>query len=571
MTMASEYPYDVFVSHSHQDRQLVDDIVAELRQAEGKPRPFIDRTGIRPRSDWRQVLDLAIDGSRLTAVIYTEAASRSEWVRAESERAQRVDRVLCLVPEGKRPPSWLEDRQVVEVGDAGSAKAWAKPIADYLKTIENIRPVWSQHFVLADLASDQREIFEFIEDLERLEPDRLADDQRNVILVVTDQVAEHLVAHPSAIAPLVAKADGSARPVHLLHHRDRRREIPLGLRARRAAVADPTSESVASPMDTLLIGDIIEADHPDTGGVEVAIANRSSEYVRVGPTTVRRGRSGAAIEFRPTDAALMSQLATGHQLLDQHPVTLEQWCGFLNVLEGLGLAAIEQVNDLDVMVHAASGRWLGVDAKTYYAKRDETEKVIRERHGPTFEGGWRSLSKGDEKQPATMMTWWGAAAYAAWIAGEPLDDADVVFAGHYLPRVSELREIGKKQSKIRSATESTSGSETIRTEHDWLLVFGRKGTTPTLGPDVVTQYPVGGTRQRFYSVIGNTAEWCADGDGRGPLIEELDFVPVFGGSYRSPSIHCRGDRGAALVSRWSFSPDRGFRCKPPTKTETEEP
>ena len=71
--MDIELCYDVSTSHSSEDRQLVDEIVAELERGEDSFRPFVDRTGIRPRTDWRRVLDgsicwVPIDGGDLYRV-----------------------------------------------------------------------------------------------------------------------------------------------------------------------------------------------------------------------------------------------------------------------------------------------------------------------------------------------------------------------------------------------------------------------------------------------------------------------------------------------------------------------
>lgn len=559
--MHRRYRYHAFISYSSADR----DLVVGARDLLSEYQLFVDQADIQPNASWRQVLRQAITASQLVFVFWSADASQSSWVQEERRWAEQQGKELVYIvsPDSPRTPS--NDRQSLTVPQPDDIESWAEQLRVHLQKQSAPEPQWRELFVLADLADDQAPVFDLLQDLDRLDLSDLAEDRRAAIVVVTDQVAERLRIRPGEVGHLVANSDGVPRLVFIVHD-SVRRSLPLGLRLRRAEVL-PTREAADAQevLENLVLGSV-GSDNQSNLGVPLAITDGSSPYRIDGPGTVHLPRSGGgrspSIPYRQEDGSLIGTLRVGNEtkLLDQHPVTVEQWCAFLNLSEQLGIAETVDVNGLQVCTHTGSGFWLGVDAASYYERRRQSDASPWERHGPTrhAEQGWISLIDGDQLTPATMVTWWGAAAYAGWVDGQPLSDNESIFNGQLLPTVEDLQSAGEDQVDYLAA--SATGGQ-ISSELEWIRRFA-DGTLPTItGPAPAQDYFTGQEDRRFYSVRGNIAEWCEAGERRGPG-RRLSLVPVFGGSYRSPEEHCRLQRGAALVSPWSFAPDRGFRCQP---------
>ncbi len=91
--------YTVFVSHSRQDRELLEFIVSHMRQ-EGFE-PVYDTKDFEFASSWRQQMDEAIETCDAMIVLMTENATQSAWVLTE---------VIWGLAKNKQPVILLDER-----------------------------------------------------------------------------------------------------------------------------------------------------------------------------------------------------------------------------------------------------------------------------------------------------------------------------------------------------------------------------------------------------------------------------------------------------------------------------
>lgn len=79
--------WDVFISYSHKDRELVDQFVEILQTEWSGARVFLDSEEIRNGSDWINVLADAIDSSQRFVAIFSPDYFSSKWCRREFNAA----------------------------------------------------------------------------------------------------------------------------------------------------------------------------------------------------------------------------------------------------------------------------------------------------------------------------------------------------------------------------------------------------------------------------------------------------------------------------------------------------
>ena len=82
---------DVFVSYARTDVEIVRDLVSRLRTVGASVTWDQDFTG---GTDFSEAISAAIDGARAVIVVWSEAATRSGFVRGEAARATKKSRLV---------------------------------------------------------------------------------------------------------------------------------------------------------------------------------------------------------------------------------------------------------------------------------------------------------------------------------------------------------------------------------------------------------------------------------------------------------------------------------------------
>lgn len=107
--------YEIFVSYSHKDADVVKPIV-QLQRATGSA-VFRDSENIPAGKKWRAAIEAAIRGCRLVWVFWCAHASKSKEVRAEYEMGIGLDKDVVPVLMDRTPlPSALSEFQWVDMG-----------------------------------------------------------------------------------------------------------------------------------------------------------------------------------------------------------------------------------------------------------------------------------------------------------------------------------------------------------------------------------------------------------------------------------------------------------------------
>jgi hypothetical protein len=99
--------YDVFLSHSHVDKQHADAICHCLERA--GVRCWVAPRDIRPSEDWAEAIINGMDQCRILLLIFSSSSNNSPQVRREVERA--VNKGLTILPyriEAVAPSKSLE-------------------------------------------------------------------------------------------------------------------------------------------------------------------------------------------------------------------------------------------------------------------------------------------------------------------------------------------------------------------------------------------------------------------------------------------------------------------------------
>lgn len=88
--------YHVFISHSSKDRQRAEILCKDLKKQGYKV--WLDRHEIEGGEGWSKEIEYGIDNSRVMVVIWTENASKSDWVEREIARATRNGITVIPLP-----------------------------------------------------------------------------------------------------------------------------------------------------------------------------------------------------------------------------------------------------------------------------------------------------------------------------------------------------------------------------------------------------------------------------------------------------------------------------------------
>jgi hypothetical protein len=121
-------PFDVFISHSHQDKAAADAACSALETA--GIRCWIAPRDVAPGADWAGAIVGAIDHCRAMVVIFSSGANRSKQIYREVQRA--FEKELPVIPlriENVVP----EDSLAYYMGPVHWLDAMTPPLEDHLK------------------------------------------------------------------------------------------------------------------------------------------------------------------------------------------------------------------------------------------------------------------------------------------------------------------------------------------------------------------------------------------------------------------------------------------------------
>jgi hypothetical protein len=105
--------YDVFLSYSHMDKELVRPLLDELRRL--GYRTFFDMQSVDPGERWKRRLERAIRASRTLVLCWSEAARGSDYVTFEYSRAEALRKpVFPWLLDSTPLPAMLEIQGIAE-------------------------------------------------------------------------------------------------------------------------------------------------------------------------------------------------------------------------------------------------------------------------------------------------------------------------------------------------------------------------------------------------------------------------------------------------------------------------
>ncbi len=129
-TATSRPKATVFISHSHEDNELVRDLARRLRDAGLNPLvDFADLTsggGLRGPvwMDWKKKVPDQIRAADAVLMLVTPAALKSAWMMRELGMAEGLERVVLPLTAGVKPrdlPAPLQSYQVTPFDEADRA------------------------------------------------------------------------------------------------------------------------------------------------------------------------------------------------------------------------------------------------------------------------------------------------------------------------------------------------------------------------------------------------------------------------------------------------------------------
>ncbi|HEY7422972.1 MAG TPA: toll/interleukin-1 receptor domain-containing protein [Gemmataceae bacterium] len=103
----------VFISHSHQDNELVHDLARRLRDA--GLQPSVDFTEFPVGADWKKTLREHIRSADAVLLLLTPASLKSPWMMTELGMAEGFERIIVPVTAGLKSrdlPAPLQTYQV---------------------------------------------------------------------------------------------------------------------------------------------------------------------------------------------------------------------------------------------------------------------------------------------------------------------------------------------------------------------------------------------------------------------------------------------------------------------------
>jgi hypothetical protein len=91
----------VFISHSHEDNELVRDLARRLRAAGLEP--ILDLDDVPAGTEWKKTVREHIRAADAVLILMTPAARNSAWMMAELGMAEGFERLILPVTAGLKP------------------------------------------------------------------------------------------------------------------------------------------------------------------------------------------------------------------------------------------------------------------------------------------------------------------------------------------------------------------------------------------------------------------------------------------------------------------------------------
>lgn len=149
--MHESYRYQAFISYSHEDREWAERLSQDLHHSGVEV--FYDREGLRAGPPWEsQLKDVLLKESRHLVVLWSEAASKSDWVRRELSlfevgvaTLEPGDRQIIFVVLEGEPKAYLSNQMVSFITEAQAYSGGVQAVDDNLwrrvlhKVIDSVR------------------------------------------------------------------------------------------------------------------------------------------------------------------------------------------------------------------------------------------------------------------------------------------------------------------------------------------------------------------------------------------------------------------------------------------------
>ena len=122
--------HHVFISYARSDAQQMNRVRGIVSAMAPSDSVFVDSMSILPGSDWKDALAKALATSQIVFLVWTRAASKSDWVQKEIEvalalyYATGVPRIVPIAFAGVPLPEALSSFQIVEMGTEHNETSW---------------------------------------------------------------------------------------------------------------------------------------------------------------------------------------------------------------------------------------------------------------------------------------------------------------------------------------------------------------------------------------------------------------------------------------------------------------
>lgn len=124
--------YDIFVSYAQADQHRVGPLV-QLLERHGW-RVFWDRE-IRPGQQWADFIESTLKSSKVAIVVWSDASTRSEWVKAEAMRARELGIIIPVRIDNSAIPMPFGIIQTADINLSGKLDPGTHVVRQFLETV----------------------------------------------------------------------------------------------------------------------------------------------------------------------------------------------------------------------------------------------------------------------------------------------------------------------------------------------------------------------------------------------------------------------------------------------------
>lgn len=124
-----------FISHSHQDNDLVRDLARRLRDA--GLQPFVDFTDLPIGADWKKTLRKQMRSADAVLMLITPASLKSPWMMTELGMAEGFERIIVPVTAGLKSRDLPAPLQTYQVAPFDQVDGAIRMLAERLTTAAN--------------------------------------------------------------------------------------------------------------------------------------------------------------------------------------------------------------------------------------------------------------------------------------------------------------------------------------------------------------------------------------------------------------------------------------------------